>query len=257
MMRNNLKKMARTHLKNAFRRDPPSGLSEARNDNEAVSAGRIQRGGVTKPQPRRRKRSRKGIFEMGSEYVIGIDEVGRGPLAGPVTVCAAAVRRGTKFAPLENGVRLDDSKKLSAKSREAWAKKLRGAGVAFAIASVTPAVIDRINVSRAADLAAERCLAKLAEDKGISVKHSAIFLDGGLHAGGGKTIVRADQKITAVKAASVLAKVHRDALMKKLSKKYPAYGFEKHKGYGTKIHLAAIKKHGLSPVHRKTFCRFA
>ena len=138
-------------------------------------------------------------------FIIGIDEVGRGPLAGPVTVCAAAVRRGAKFAPLKNGVKLDDSKKLTAKSREAWAKKLKASGVAFAIASVTPAVIDRINISRAANLAAELCLVKLAASKGISVRRSAIFLDGGLYAGGGKTIIRADQKITAVKAASVLA----------------------------------------------------
>ncbi len=190
-------------------------------------------------------------------FIIGIDEVGRGPLAGPVTVCAAAVRRRVKFAPLKNGVKLDDSKKLTAKSREAWAKKLKEADIAFAISSVTPAVIDRINVSRAANLAARRCLMKLAAQKRIALERSVVFLDGGLHVPGGKTVIGADGKITAVKAASVLAKVHRDWYMKKLSAKYPVYGFDKHKGYGTKIHLAAIKKYGLSPVHRKTFCKFA
>lgn len=197
------------------------------------------------------------LMKTTSRYVIGVDEVGRGPLAGPVTVCAAAVRRGTKFAPLKNGVRLDDSKKLSAKSREAWAKKLKEAGVVFAISSVTPAMIDRVNVSRAANLAVKRSLKKLAKEKGIRIDRSVIFLDGGLFAEGGRTMIRADQKINAVRAASVLAKVHRDRYMKKLSAKYPAYGFEKHVGYGTRAHLAAIKKHGLSPVHRKTFCKFA
>ncbi len=191
---------------------------------------------------------------MVAKYIIGVDEVGRGPLAGPVTVCAAAVPRGMKFAPLENGVRLNDSKKLTAKSRETWAKRLKETGIAFAIASVSPTVIDRVNISRAANLAVKRSLKKLTEEKGIPIEHSIIFLDGGLFAPGGRTMVRADSKINAVRAASVLAKVHRDRYMKKLSIRYPLYGFESHVGYGTKVHLAAIKKHGLSPVHRKTFC---
>ncbi len=192
-----------------------------------------------------------------NRYIIGIDEVGRGPLAGPVTVCAAAIPRGMKFTPLENGVRLDDSKKLTAKSREAWVKKLKKAGVAFAVTSISPAVIDRVNISRAANLAVKRSLKKLTEEKGIPIEHSVVFLDGGLFVEGGRTMIKADQKINAVRAASVLAKVHRDRYMKRLSIKYPAYGFERHVGYGTRAHLAAIKKHGLSPVHRKTFCKFA
>lgn len=191
-----------------------------------------------------------------NRYIIGIDEVGRGPLAGPVTVCAAAISRGMKLTPLENGVRLDDSKKLTAKSREAWVKKLKKAGVAFAITSVSPAVIDRVNISRAANLAVKRSLKKLTEEKEIPIEHSVVFLDGGLFVEGGRTMIKADQKINAVRAASVLAKVHRDRYMKRLSIKYPAYGFERHVGYGTRAHLAAIKKHGLSPVHRKTFCKF-
>jgi ribonuclease HII len=161
-----------------------------------------------------------------------------------------------KLTPLENGVRLDDSKKLTAKSREAWVKKLKKAGVAFAVTSISPAVIDRVNISRAANLAVKRSLKKLTEEKGIPIEHSVVFLDGGLFVEGGRTMIKADQKINAVRAASVLAKVHRDRYMKRLSIKYPAYGFERHVGYGTRAHLAAIKKHGLSPVHRKTFCKF-
>lgn len=193
---------------------------------------------------------------MKYKYIVGIDEVGRGPLAGPVTVCAAAVPRGMKFNPLQNGVRLDDSKKLTARSREAWARKLKESGVIFAISSITPAVIDRINIAKAANRAAERSLKKLAEKEGVPLKHSLIFLDGGLYVDGGRTVIRADGRINAVKAASILAKVRRDKYMKKLSIEFPAYGFEKHVGYGTKSHIAAIKKHGISPVHRKTFCKF-
>ena len=191
---------------------------------------------------------------MRYKYVIGIDEVGRGPLAGPVTVCAAAIPRGTKLDPLPNGVKLNDSKKLTAKSREAWAKKLKARGVVFAISSVTPEVIDRINISKAANRAVERSLRRLTEKKGISLTHSLIFLDGGLYAKGGRTVIKGDAKINAVKAASILAKVRRDKYMKKLSLKYPKYGFEEHVGYGTRSHIAAIKKHGLSPAHRKSFC---
>ncbi len=192
---------------------------------------------------------------MRYKYIIGIDEVGRGPLAGPVTVCAAAITRGMKQDTLTNGVKLNDSKTLSAQSREAWAKKLKERGVAFAISSVTPEVIDRINISRAANRAVARSLRQLAEKKGIPLAQSLIFLDGGLYVDGGKTIIRADGKINAVKAASILAKVRRDKYMKKLSLKYPAYGFDEHVGYGTRAHIKAIKKHGLSPVHRKSFCR--
>ncbi len=193
--------------------------------------------------------------KMKYKYVIGIDEVGRGPLAGPVTVCAAAIPRGIKLEPLPNGVKLNDSKKLTAKSREAWAKKLKARGVIFAISSVTPEVIDRINVSKAANRAVKRSLRCLAGKRGIPLKQSLIFLDGGLYADGGRTVIRGDAKINAVKAASILAKVRRDKYMEKLSLKYPAYGFEKHAGYGTRLHIAAIRKHGLSPVHRKSFCR--
>ena len=111
---------------------------------------------------------------MKYRYIIGIDEVGRGPLAGPVTVCAAALPMGVKLDPLPNGVKLNDSKKLTAKSREAWAKKLKERGVTFAISSVTPRVIDRINISKAANRAAERSLLKLAGERENSV---AVFPD--------------------------------------------------------------------------------
>lgn len=188
-------------------------------------------------------------------FIIGIDEVGRGPLAGPVMVCAAALEVGKKISLIENGVKLNDSKKLTPKSREKWAEKLKETGVPFAISSVSPAVIDKINVSNAANLAARRSLRKLFAENGITPSGSVIFLDGGLYAPGGKTVIGADRKIKAVMAASILAKVKRDKHMRKISSKYPEYGFDKHKGYGTKVHMAAIKKYGLSPIHRKTFCR--
>ncbi len=191
---------------------------------------------------------------MKYKYIIGIDEVGRGPLAGPVTVCAAAIPRGMKLDPLPNGVKLNDSKKLTARSREAGAKKLKEGGVVFAISSITPRVIDRVNISQAANRAAKRSLSKLVKKGRIPLQYSLIFLDGGLYVEGGHTRIRADARINAVKAASILAKVIIDKYMRKLSLKYPAYGFEEHVGYGTRAHIRAIKKHGLSPVHRKSFC---
>ncbi len=193
---------------------------------------------------------------MLQQYIIGVDEVGRGPLAGPLMVCAAAIPKGMRLNFLPNGVKINDSKKLTAKSREAWAKKLKGREIVFAISSVSPNTIDKINISRAANLAVRRSVEKLSAKNGIPIEHSVIFLDGGLHFPGGRTVIKADQKIKAVMAASILAKVRRDKYMKKLSVKYPVYGFERHVGYGTRAHIAAIKKHGLSPVHRKTFCRF-
>lgn len=202
------------------------------------------------------------------KYIIGIDEVGRGPLAGPVTVAAVAARVNLK---------LKDSKKLSPKQREIWfdyikesqKSKAKSQRLYYAIASVSPKVIDRINISKAANLAATRAFQKLVnsyaiasvltKNNNVNVK---IFLDGGLYLKKlqttnyklkTKTIIRGDEKIPAISLASIVAKVTRDRMMRKLHKKYPRYAFDQHKGYGTKKHFKAIKKYGPSPIHRKSF----
>ncbi|MBI2035294.1 MAG: ribonuclease HII [Candidatus Liptonbacteria bacterium] len=210
-------------------------------------------------------------------YIIGIDEVGRGSLAGPVTVAALALLAGgptskISRAPVSGGrtsknLKLRDSKKLSPKQREVWFAYIKNHPQIFYVtAHVQPSVIDRINITKAANLAASRALHKLATSHlpPVNKKKTKIFLDGGLYArpfpklllANGyslKTVIRGDEKIPAIALASIVAKVTRDKLMKRLSKKFPKYGFAFHKGYGTRAHFAAVKKFGPSSKHRLTF----
>jgi len=203
---------------------------------------------------------------MRSKYVIGIDEVGRGALAGPLSVGAVAIRLGVGFDPAVLKVlklNLRDSKKLTPKGRERWVKYLRKReDIKFRVASVSSRVVDRLNVSRAANLAATRAFEKLVDEPILRTK-PLVFLDGGLYLKGDwgkrlrvRTVIRGDEKFDAVKLASIVAKVHRDRLMVRRHKKYPHYGFPKHKGYGTARHIRSLKRHGLSDIHRKSFCKF-
>lgn len=132
--------------------------------------------------------------------------------------------------------------------------------VIFAVARVSPAVIDRINISRAANIAAGRALRAILFLANLREKDVSVFLDGGLFLESKErslpraaTIIRGDEKVKAIAAASIAAKVIRDRFMARLSKKYPGYGFEVHKGYGTRAHIKAIKKQGLCDVHRRSF----
>ncbi len=196
-----------------------------------------------------------------ARYSVGIDEVGRGALAGPVVVSAVAIPTKLRIANYELG-KLRDSKKLSAKRREAWFEYLAWhPALCYSIARVYPRRIEKLNITNAANSAALRAYMRLIANGGFRTKKSRILLDGGLYLGNGKrfpnakTVVRGDEKFVAVKIASILAKVSRDRLMKRLARKYPRYGFEVHKGYGTKKHFAAIKRHGPSEIHRMTFLR--
>ncbi len=197
-------------------------------------------------------------------YIIGLDEVGRGALAGPVTVGAVILKRGARPEAISGGLPLRDSKKLSASQRERWVKSLEKSCFApYAVASASSKEVDRLNVSRAANLAAGRAVRKLAERHKIDLRKAKIFLDGGLFLKEGsvkfasvRTIVKGDEKIKAIALASIVAKVHRDRLMTKKHSRYPVYGFKRHKGYGTSAHIRLVKRYGLSPLHRKTFCRF-
>src|SRR3989338_5295290 len=191
-------------------------------------------------------------------YIIGIDEVGRGSLAGPVVVAAVALPK--KW----HAFRLKDSKKLTPQSREKFFKYAKNnPSIFYAVSRVYPAKIDRMNISRSADLAATRAFLKLVERKGILYRKN-VYLDGGLYMYAKmltavglrlrqRTIIKGDEKINAIKFASIVAKVTRDRYMVKLHKLYPEYGFDVHKGYGTKRHVKAIRRHGLSDVHRKSF----
>lgn len=193
------------------------------------------------------------------KYLVGIDEVGRGPIAGPVAVGVFVLRESAKRLNLfykKGETFLRDSKQLSEKQREKWfeiicAERQRGA-LDFSVSFVSHKMIDKRGLTWALRMATARSLARL----GI-FSDSRIFLDGGLqapaHFKNQKTIIKGDEKIPAIALASIVAKVLRDRLMIRLAKKYPAYGFEKHKGYGTKTHYLAIKKFGLCPIHRRSF----
>ncbi|MEK7608405.1 MAG: ribonuclease HII [Patescibacteria group bacterium] len=209
---------------------------------------------------------RKGTGKQ--KYIIGIDEVGRGSLAGPVVVAAAAIPHNFKFSRFEISVPLRDSKKLTKRAREAWVSCLSMQGdVHVAFGYVSPRVVDRINITRAANRAATKAYMNLTAKRGWLIAKGArqtanrtqIFLDGGLYlekragAPHAKTVIRGDEKIKAVAVASIFAKVSRDNEMRRLARKYPGYGFETHKGYGTEIHRRAVKKLGTSKAHRLSF----
>ncbi|MBI4094225.1 MAG: ribonuclease HII, partial [Candidatus Liptonbacteria bacterium] len=192
--------------------------------------------------------------------MIGIDEVGRGSCAGPLLVAAVRLPRGVRFRGGDpRRGRLRDSKKLTARQRQAWYVYLmEHPCVQVAMAGVLPATLDRTNVAHAANAAALRAFRKLTRHLKIPRGHDPVYLDGGLYLGTrrgrwrarGKTIIRGDEKITAIKVASILAKVRRDRLMVRLAARFPGYGFEAHKGYGTRMHRAALETHGPSEVHR-------
>lgn len=189
-------------------------------------------------------------------FVLGVDEAGRGPLAGPVAVGAVLVEEGFDLLAAFPG--LNDSKKLSEKKREALFELLRAAekagNVRFCVKSVNADVIDAVGISKAVIRSVHAGVRALApKPAGIH-----IYLDGLLHAPEEyeqETIVRGDATIPAIMLASVAAKVSRDRLMVRLSEKYPEYGFAKHKGYGTKAHQDAIRTYGLCDLHRRSFCR--
>lgn len=203
--------------------------------------------------------------------VIGIDEVGRGPLAGPVVVAAVALPPRFQLAKLLRSGR--DSLRLHRQGKKFWLKDSKGLTphqrlicyrqiknhprIKFSIAQVAPAVIDQINITKAANLAAHRAYKNLL--KKLYRSPTSILLDGGLklppvvpH----KTIVRGDRKHNEIKLASIIAKIHRDQLMDRLHTRYPDYGFNEHRGYGTKKHIAAIQQHGPSLAHRFSFLSF-
>ncbi len=190
-------------------------------------------------------------------YVIGIDEVGRGPLAGPVTICAFAMLEHELHLLEDVGAR--DSKTLSEQKRDIIAKKLKKLAAEgrciYQIASTSSHVIDRKGLTKAIMIAIASALKKL----NIHPEHADIYLDGGLKAPQSffrqHTIIRGDGSIPVISCASVLAKVHRDRLMDQYDLKFPQYGFLSHKGYGTPEHYKAIRKYGITTIHRKLFLK--
>lgn len=186
----------------------------------------------------------KKLWGAGYEYVAGVDEAGRGPLAGPVYAAAVVFPKGVVI----DGI--NDSKKLSEKKREELYEVIKETALAYAIVSVDEKEIDEINILNAAMKAF-----KMALDK-LSPKADYALLDGNRAPQMDipyEAVVKGDAKVQAIAAASILAKVERDRYVTEMDKVYPQYGFAKHKGYPTKDHKEAVAKYGPSPIHRLTF----
>lgn len=185
-------------------------------------------------------------FNKGIQIICGVDEAGRGPLAGPV--CAAAVI----LPPHAQIPGLNDSKKLSDKRRRELFPLIKEAAVAYGIGIATHEEIDEINILQATYLAMERAI------QALSVKPELALIDGNRARDFGipvETVIKGDSLCASIAAASILAKVTRDDMMLELANTYPQYGFEIHKGYGTKAHYAALDEHGISPIHRMSFLK--
>lgn len=188
------------------------------------------------------------------KYLIGIDEVGRGPLAGPVAVCALCLQNNFNYSKFRN---FKDSKKLSHSQRLKWLAKIdeekKKGNIVYAVSFKSNLVIDKKGIVFAIKKALTNSLTKID----LNYKESLVLLDGGLKAPekykNQKTIIKGDEKELVIALASIAAKVTRDRLMVKLAQKYPGYGLEKHKGYGTREHYKAIKSKGILPIHRKSF----
>lgn len=185
------------------------------------------------------------LHRQGYVNVAGVDEVGRGPLAGPVV--AAAVILPHDFDVLG----IDDSKKLSEKRREELYEIITEKAVAWGIGMADHETIDEINILQAAKLAMKRALAELEDVDYITfdaMKIEDIDIPQ-------ESVIKGDSKILAIAAASIVAKVTRDRMMTEYAKQYPGYGFEKNKGYGTKAHYEGISEHGICPIHRRSFLK--
>ena len=184
--------------------------------------------------------------ENGFAAVCGVDEAGRGPLAGPVCAAAVILPQGLVIEGL------NDSKKLSEKKREMLYDKVTQNALAWSVAFASEAEIDEINILQATFLAMKRAV------EGLDIKADYALIDGnrmpplGID---GETVVKGDSLSMSIAAASIIAKVTRDRLMLEIDKEYPQYLFSQHKGYGTVLHYEMLEKHGISPVHRRSFLK--
>ena len=185
-------------------------------------------------------------FANGIEIICGVDEAGRGPLAGPVCAAAVILPKGLEIPGL------NDSKKLTDKRRRELMPVIKEQALAYGIAFVSHTEIDEINILQATFLAMERALAEL------KIKPNLALIDGNRQKDFGinvETVVKGDSRSANIAAASVLAKVTRDDYMEAMAQEYPGYGFEIHKGYGTKAHYEALRNLGPCPIHRMSFLK--
>lgn len=183
------------------------------------------------------------LYEKGVKYIAGIDEAGRGPLAGPVVAAAVILKKGSKLELV------DDSKKLTEKQREKALEEIKSHALAIGIGIASVEEIDRINIYRAAREAMQSAI------KQLKIKPEFLLIDAmpmeiDIPS---ESIIKGDQKSISIAAASIIAKTTRDQYMIEMDKIFPQYNFKQHKGYGTKEHIELIKKYGYTPIHRKSY----
>ena len=186
------------------------------------------------------------IYDSGVSLICGVDEAGRGPLAGPVCAAAVILPRNIEIAGL------NDSKKLSEKNREKLYDEICEKAVSFSIALASVEEIEQLNILNAAMLAMNRAIAQLEPRPELALidgnRNSAIEINS-------RCVIKGDAKCADIAAASILAKVTRDRYMLEMAEKYPEYHFERHKGYGTKLHYEALREYGPCEIHRPSFLR--
>lgn len=187
------------------------------------------------------------FLSKGNVVIAGVDEAGRGPLAGPVVAAAAILNVDDDF------IYLNDSKKVTPKRRDILYNDIMNRTI-YGIGIVSAKEIDEMNILQATYKAMRMAIDKLSKRPEVLLNDAVIIpgIDESIHQ---EKIIKGDAKSVSIAAASILAKVTRDRYMEELGEKYPEYGFEKHKGYGTKAHIEAIKKYGITPEHRKTFLK--
>ena len=186
------------------------------------------------------------LYAEGYKAVCGVDEAGRGPLAGPVCAAAVILPKGLELPGL------NDSKKLTDKKRRELFPIIKEQAIAYGIGFASHEEIDQINILQATYLAMERAIAQLEGKADFAIIDGNRAKDFGLPV---RTVVKGDSLSASIAAASILAKVTRDDLMQEMAEQYPEYGFDVHKGYGTKAHYEALRAHGHSPIHRVTFLK--
>lgn len=187
------------------------------------------------------------IYDSGIECICGIDEAGRGPLAGPVVIAAAVMPR---YSMIEG---VNDSKKVSEKKREALYETITKEAIAYGVGIIDQKEIDRINILNATKEGLTMAVKELIVRPDLIIVDALnnIDTDGIPY----RSVIKGDAKCYSIACASIIAKVTRDRIMRQWDEIYPQYGFEKHKGYGTAAHIAAIKEYGLSPLHRLSFVK--
>jgi len=190
----------------------------------------------------------RALQAKGYTLIAGVDEVGRGPLAGPV-VCAAVIMPLGENELIEG---VDDSKKLSEKKREQLAEEIKKRALYYKIVEVSEGEIDRINILEATKIGMKQAVEGLEKQPEIVLTDGNMTIDIALPQ---QSVIHGDALSYSIGAASIIAKVYRDHLMDEFAKTYPHYAFEKNKGYGTAAHIQGIKEHGLCPIHRRTFTK--